>query len=319
MGEKRIQWEEHILSLLLAAAATCYALWKLSVLPTDINLVLTARTIVKVNTSAFIARQLAVIWALQIVCIFQTRQWVAREVRKRFNYWYAGLTSVVICISCQCLTALCCEASAPSITDLFIFALLFAVIIEKKRLFVPREISKPDDFMLPGNFPALYAEQDWRFEWVLLLKCISLLPAAVFFAMHAMSWIMWIPGILPFFLLAKIIPPDSVEWQVDRYLIRYRSRRGDKLLAQRDWQMDQINFVEVLDFDPKADFDDEEPRNGISEVFEGVQGYFNPKCRRGIVIGTLTGEFYMLGFMRPRYAAAMIKKFAGIEEQLNAD
>lgn len=283
---------------------------------TDVCTIFTVRTLFRVNTFAVIAVHLAIIWVLQAACVFQTRRWVAREVEKRFNSWYVGLTSVVIWVSVlTCITVyllLYYGSPTPLISDSGVVLspiLLFVHIYEKKRLFTPREISEKDDFRLPDDFHSLYIERDWRFEWVFLLKCISLLPFVVLSAMRAIPGIMWLPGLLSFVLLSKIIPPDAVEWQVDSYLICYKHKKGDRTVARRDWHISSINFVEALDFDPETDFDDNEPRNGISEVFEGVQGYFGHKCRRGVVIGTQTGEFYLLGFMRPNYAAAMVEKY----------
>ncbi|HOK54537.1 MAG TPA: hypothetical protein PLU88_04790 [Armatimonadota bacterium] len=80
-------------------------------------------------------------------------------------------------------------------------------------------------------------------------------------------------------------------------------------IQKMEWQMNDINYVDVIDFDPSTDFTGDIVKTGVSEIFKDVKGYFDRSCKRGVIIGTKQGEFFLLGFARPNYAATVILRF----------
>lgn len=313
LSENRIPWELHVFPLILAVAATGYALLNYTSLPDAIGVYLPFRRPAQIFIARLVvvAVYLGVIWTLQAISIRQTRRWIAREVKKRLNIRYIILASAVVYFSIlTCIgvsDALYKGAifiGIPFLDMIAMLSIILPLISERQRLFIPNDI--PPEF--PGELELPYIERSHKLEWALLLICLSALPVILLSVVTKVSIILLSPGLVVTVLLYRVFPPSLTEWHINDHIIFYKAKHGAKTVVQKDWHINEINFVEALNFDPEKDFDDYEPRYGKHGAFDGVQGYFDDKCRRGVVIGTRNGEFFLLGFERPNYAAALINR-----------
>jgi len=112
-------------------------------------------------------------WFLQYITILQTKRWIAKETRKRFNFLFIFLALLTTLSSIVSLIVFY-EAVTYGYINLIFYKLLWLFLLhqpfiwlsvsEYKRLYEPFELASKDPFALPGDFPLPYIERRWHPE-----------------------------------------------------------------------------------------------------------------------------------------------------------